>query len=183
MIQLKQKVINKLAKDQFSLEKLLINYQAALQYKGQGYTLRVPLPDLESLNLQQLRDIFVTTHQQRYQWYDKDRDVIIVDLWITATLPRARMPSRALKKGNSEPPSQSRLGEREIYEGNEHFTSFKLYDRKELLAGNVIKGPSIIQQMDTTTFIPKGLEARVNKFGYLLINTASLFSKLNEGNV
>ncbi|NHI92813.1 MAG: hydantoinase/oxoprolinase family protein [Candidatus Lokiarchaeota archaeon] len=181
MLQLKQKVLDKLAQDQFSLKKIKINYQAALQYKGQGYTLQISLQDLENLDLQLLRERFEVTHQQRYQWHDKEREVIIVDLWITVMLPRARMPIQPLKKGNMEPPSQSYLGEREVYQGNEEFSNFLLYNRENLLAGNIIEGPSIIQQMDTTTFIPKGVQARVNKMGYLIIDIKPLISKLKRG--
>ena len=180
MLQLKQKVLEKLTRDEFSLENLLIYFQGALQYKGQGYTLRVPLQDLENLDLKLLRDTFDAAHHKRYQWYDQDREVIIVDLWITATLPRARVPLQSLRKGDAKPPHQSCLGEREVYQANEGFTNFMLYDRPRLLAGNVIRGPSIIQQMDTTTFIPKGIQARVTKIGYLILDTRPLFSKFNK---
>ena len=44
-----------------------------------------------------------------------------------------------------------------------------LYDRRKLKSGNVIKGPAIVLQMDTTTLILPGHVGRVDDFGNILI--------------
>jgi N-methylhydantoinase A/oxoprolinase/acetone carboxylase beta subunit len=45
----------------------------------------------------------------------------------------------------------------------------RCYARARLKAGNVIAGPAIIEQMDSTTALPPGLSARVDAFGNLVI--------------
>jgi N-methylhydantoinase A len=44
------------------------------------------------------------------------------------------------------------------------------YDRTRLLAGNVISGPAVIEQLDSTTVIPPGAAARVHPDGTIVID-------------
>jgi N-methylhydantoinase A len=44
-----------------------------------------------------------------------------------------------------------------------------VWRRDALLAGNVVAGPAVIEQMDTTTLVPPGLAARVDPTGNLII--------------
>ena len=45
-----------------------------------------------------------------------------------------------------------------------------IYDRDLLHTGLVVPGPSIVGEMDSTTVILPGFEARVDEYGNLLIN-------------
>jgi len=44
-----------------------------------------------------------------------------------------------------------------------------LYDRSRLLAGNVVTGPAIVTEMDSTTLVLPGHAATVHASGCLLI--------------
>ena len=44
-----------------------------------------------------------------------------------------------------------------------------IIQRDALRAGNLITGPAIVQQMDTTTVIPPGFSAEVDNVGNLII--------------
>ena len=58
--------------------------------------------------------------------------------------------------------------QQQIYvDGQFHFA--QLYDRDKLLAGNKIKGPAVVTEMDSTTLILPGHQAQVDEFGNLLI--------------
>ena len=48
-------------------------------------------------------------------------------------------------------------------------TSTRFYDRAALKAGNVLEGPSIVNQYDSTTVIPPGISAHVDRFGNIVI--------------
>jgi N-methylhydantoinase A len=54
------------------------------------------------------------------------------------------------------------------YEGEWH--DAVIYDRNLLHPGLVVPGPSIVGEMDSTTVILPGHEARVDEIGNLLIN-------------
>jgi N-methylhydantoinase A/oxoprolinase/acetone carboxylase beta subunit len=45
----------------------------------------------------------------------------------------------------------------------------KFYDRTRLMAGNRVDGPAVINQYDTTTVIPPGLAAVIDRFGNIVI--------------
>jgi N-methylhydantoinase A/oxoprolinase/acetone carboxylase beta subunit len=47
----------------------------------------------------------------------------------------------------------------------------RFYDRAELKAGNRLEGPAIVNQYDSTTVIPPGLTARIDRFGNIVIGT------------
>ena len=47
-----------------------------------------------------------------------------------------------------------------------------IYDRSKLKHGNVVKGPAIIKEMDSTTLILSKHEGKVDKFGNILITPA-----------
>ena len=57
------------------------------------------------------------------------------------------------------------------YEG-ESFEA-AIYDRDLLHTGLVVPGPAIVGEMDSTTVILPGYEARVDEIGNLLINPAA----------
>jgi N-methylhydantoinase A len=44
-----------------------------------------------------------------------------------------------------------------------------IYDRQKLLAGNRVRGAAIIEQMDSTTVVPPGQEAHIDRFGNIVI--------------
>jgi N-methylhydantoinase A len=44
-----------------------------------------------------------------------------------------------------------------------------VYDRTRLEAGNIIVGPAIVEQMDTTTLLPPGARAEVDRLGNLIV--------------
>jgi N-methylhydantoinase A/oxoprolinase/acetone carboxylase beta subunit len=49
----------------------------------------------------------------------------------------------------------------------------RYYERPSLKAGNRLTGPAIVNQYDSTTVIPPGLEARVDRFGNIVIEVAA----------
>ena len=47
------------------------------------------------------------------------------------------------------------------------------YDREALQAGNRLVGPAIVTQYDSTTVIPPGIEASVDRFGNIIIEVGA----------
>jgi N-methylhydantoinase A len=45
----------------------------------------------------------------------------------------------------------------------------RIYDRDRLRAGDVLQGPLIVEQMDTTTVVPPGASVTVEAQGSLMI--------------
>jgi N-methylhydantoinase A len=67
-----------------------------------------------------------------------------------------------------EDPSEARTTTHQIWiEGGE--VEANIYDRGELRAGNVVRGPAIVTEMDSTTLVLPGHAATVHPSGSLLI--------------
>ena len=49
----------------------------------------------------------------------------------------------------------------------------RYYDRAALEAGNRIDGPAIVNQYDTTTVVPPGVAAHVDRFGNVVIEVGT----------
>jgi N-methylhydantoinase A/oxoprolinase/acetone carboxylase beta subunit len=47
----------------------------------------------------------------------------------------------------------------------------RYYERSALKAGNRLTGPAIVNQYDSTTVIPPGISAHVDRFGNIVIAT------------
>ena len=47
----------------------------------------------------------------------------------------------------------------------------RYYDRESLQAGNRLSGPAIVNQYDSTTVVPPGLSAHIDRFGNIVIET------------
>jgi N-methylhydantoinase A/oxoprolinase/acetone carboxylase beta subunit len=54
----------------------------------------------------------------------------------------------------------------------------RYYERSALRAGNRIEGPAIVNQYDTTTVIPPGLAAHIDRYGNIVIAISSLGSEM-----
>jgi N-methylhydantoinase A/oxoprolinase/acetone carboxylase beta subunit len=51
--------------------------------------------------------------------------------------------------------------------------STRFYDRTALKAGNTLEGPAIVNQYDSTTVIPPGVEAHVDRYGNIVIEVGA----------
>jgi N-methylhydantoinase A/oxoprolinase/acetone carboxylase beta subunit len=49
----------------------------------------------------------------------------------------------------------------------------RYYDRAALRAGNRLEGPAIVLQYDSTTVVPPGMAAHVDRFGNILIEVGA----------
>ena len=61
------------------------------------------------------------------------------------------------------------IGSRRVCDGNGSYSDYTLYHRDLLHCGNVIEGPAIVEQMDSTTIILSNQKATVDQFLNMMI--------------
>jgi N-methylhydantoinase A/oxoprolinase/acetone carboxylase beta subunit len=131
------------------------------RYVGQGYELRIPLPD-ERFTPAAL-DAFHQLHQQEYGHAFRD-PIEIVNLRVTAYGKRARV---------ERIPAAENGGEALLGEGDSVFggvtQAARHYERAQLPAGEAVAGPAVIFQRDTTTVVPPGWTAQADESGCLVL--------------
>ena len=144
-----------------------IAYSAELRYVGQAFEIQVPIEEswLQGGNLDGLREAFHELHERLYAHADRAADIELVDL--RATISGATPKPELRRPARGSGPATTR-GRRAIhYRKQRHDAA--IYRRGDLLAGQLLDGPAIVEQDDTTTLIPAGFRAEVDGFGNLVV--------------
>ncbi|MDN2566921.1 hydantoinase/oxoprolinase family protein [Aquibium sp. A9E412] len=147
-----------------------IEWEAAMRYRHQGFELNVAWSEraVNEAALTRLVDSFHRLHEQLYSFAQEDTPVEIVTLRVTAT-GRLPVPARAALTGGG-PAADAVIAHQDIFVGD-GMRSSPVYDRARLAVGEVVEGPAILQQLDTTTLLAEGDRATVHPSGSLLIET------------
>ncbi len=148
-------------------------YQADIRYHGQGLLLTVDfeLKDLKRKGLDVIGAPFDEMHKQLFT-FALDSDKELVNLRAVAQGKEANIAATQVSKGSKNPIKKASLGTSKVFvEGKNRVA--QLYDRAHLKAGNVIAGPAIVLEMDSTTVIlPKHI-GTVDGYGNILITPAN----------
>ena len=140
------------------------------RYEGQGFSLPVSF-DLEELSgwsdLGPLIRRFHQRHQETYGYHDLEAATEVVNLRLAA-IGRLAPATLGRLPGRQPDPGPALEGTRKIYVDG-RFTGANVYRRDGLGWGSVVRGPSIVEQLDSTTLILPGQRAETDEFGNLII--------------
>ncbi len=141
---------------------------ADMRYRGQAYEIEVPLEAawLEGGDIAPLRAAFDDEHAKLYGFADPKAPAQMINLRVKISgIPlEPKLPE--LGQASGEP---QRQGEKEIFWDGRPWLA-PLYLRRELLAGHRFSGPAVVMQDDTTICIPQGFDARVDRYGNLILD-------------
>jgi len=129
-----------------------------LRYRGQSYELTVPFA-------RGFVSTFHRLHEQRYGHSDAARAVEIVSVRSTffGRAPKMRFPKMPRTRRKPQPLEIISAW----FEGKAQRTS--VYDRNELQHGHVVRGPAIIGEYSSTTFVPPDFVCEVDAYGNLVL--------------
>jgi N-methylhydantoinase A len=133
-----------------------------LRYVGQWrhLTVRVPKP-LKTLD--EALAIFHAEHEREFSWSNTDQTVEIYGLRVTALGKVPKPPFHANGNGSGHG-AMPRTTRRVFFERAGGFRDTPIYKRADLKAGDMITGPAIVEQLDTTTVIPTDVPARIDEY-------------------
>jgi N-methylhydantoinase A/oxoprolinase/acetone carboxylase beta subunit len=153
---------------------ILIQRVADCRYLGQGYELRVDCDPgtIDEAWVRRLRSDFDDIHEREYSRRFEESDVEIPNLRVRGigVQPKLRAPEAP---AGPESAADALRHEGEAWfrvRGSLERVPTRFYDRAALRAGNVLEGPSIVNQYDSTTVIPPGVSARIDRFGNIVID-------------
>ena len=143
-----------------------VELAADMRYDGQGYDVTVPLDEtwLKSGDFARLRAAFHAAHRAAYGHANETAEIWLKELraHIIGATPKPRIiPLRSEAGTASEATRTVRLFGREVGAG--------VHERAALGIDQRIAGPAIVNQMDTTTWIPEGWTAQVVPSGALVL--------------
>lgn len=171
---LEQEAHDRLIEDNMTDDDIVIQRVADCRYEGQGYEMRVPVigGEVTPETIQKLKESFHEVHKKQFGRDYRQVAVEIVNIRVISTGKIEDLEPLKIEKGTGHT-EEAVVGERMVtFKVNEkpaHMLS-KIYDRALLKAGDVIHGPAIINQMDTTIVIEPGCVGNVNDYGVIVID-------------
>jgi N-methylhydantoinase A/oxoprolinase/acetone carboxylase beta subunit len=163
-----------LERDGLPADRIALRRFADCRYVGQGYELRTAGADgpVDAGFLAGLARGFHDAHQREYGRHFPDKDVELVNLRVVGIGRVPPLAPAALAAGGPEPPAAAFAEPRTVVfesAGEPLAVRAIVVRRDALLAGNRLRGPAIVEQMDSTTVIPPGFAAEVDRAGNLII--------------
>lgn len=142
-----------------------------MRFAGQNYEIAIAHPDgpVTPESLAAIRRDFLDAHRQLYCFADDAGAIELVTFRLAA---RGLVEKATFRPEPLEGPDASAAiaGHRPVWmEQVRDFVDTTLYNRDKLRPGNVIAGPAIIDQMDTTTVVPMGMTASVDPYLNLIL--------------
>ncbi|GIF66617.1 5-oxoprolinase [Asanoa ishikariensis] len=147
-----------------------ITYQVDIRYHGQGFEITVPAQvkdfDGAGAGLAALGAAFDAEHERLFSFLLKNEHEL-VSIRAAVSGPRPFVQATTLPEGGTDATDAVRTTTDVYVDGAT--VSATVYDRAKLRAGNVVTGPAIVTEMDSTTLVLPGHAATVHPSGSLLI--------------
>jgi N-methylhydantoinase A len=146
-----------------------------MRYVGQSFELTIPYTHGTSA----IVDDFHEAHRRRFSYASEGEPVEIVNVRLKAVGQTAK-PRFSQQPLGDVNPKGAHVGYKQAYftdTASSHAARpmlAALYERERLSPGNIIVGPAIVFQFDTTTVIPPGWAASVDGWGNLLVEGREL---------
>jgi N-methylhydantoinase A len=148
----------------FKASEITLEYGIDMRYAGQGYELTVPLASekVTAKMLGEIRTLFDDTHKQLFGHSGPEEPVEAVTYRVAGfgRLPEVKMPTFR-KQGLRL--KDAYIGARKArFDGAND--SVPVYQRERLDVGHRVKGPAVIEQLDSTIVLHPGQVAEVDRF-------------------
>lgn len=170
---MEERGIGDLTKEGIPRERMVISRSADMRYVGQSYELNVPVPlgEITADIIGEIEKGFHQAHGRRYGYFVEGEPVEFVNLRVSAVglVPPLKL-RKDKEKGRAENPPEALKGYRRVY-----FAKYKdyircpIFDKYKLRPGDIVKGPAIIEQVDTTTVLQPDHKAKIDGYRQILI--------------
>lgn len=146
-------------------------YEIDVRYHGQGLRLTVNVEphELAQRGLQAIAEKFDADHKRLFT-FALPLEHEIVTLRAAVQGQGITLEPPAITAGGPDA-REAVVGRQRLYVGGE-WVEAPVYDRQRLLANNLLDGPAIVVEMDSTTVILPRHQGRVDRFGNILIYPA-----------
>ncbi|MBW2016532.1 MAG: hydantoinase/oxoprolinase family protein [Deltaproteobacteria bacterium] len=148
-------------------------YSLDLRYVGQYHEVNVAIPreELQKLRLEDIKERFHQAHDRLYGYSLKGegRDIEMVNLRMTA-IGTTQKPHFKKEAYRGKDPRSCLRGRRRVFVPSERdFLSVEVYDGDRMGYGHHLKGPAVIEQVNTTIFVPPQWEIECDEYGSYLL--------------
>lgn len=169
--ELRERALDEAYAEGFTSEEVELHYQMDLRYPYQGYELTIPCvaPPFLDADKETVRRAFDEAHLRVYAISAPHETPEVVNLRLVSVsaVPHLTLPDVPQGEGSTD---AARVGTRRArFEEFDDYIDTPVYHRERLRRGDVIEGPAIIEQLDSTTVLLPRQKAEVVRFGTLII--------------
>ena len=152
---------------------------ADMRYPLQNYEINVALPAgaINASWLKRACGAFHAAHQRLYIYCDRSEQVQLVNLRVAAMGQREHVKPRLIERGSSSPKAAQKNERKAWFQESGLVRNCPIYERERLLARNVVNGPAVIEQADSTIVVPPSFNALVDPHGRLIMTRGSAGEK------
>jgi len=154
--ELEKKAVAVLRKEGVSEKDMVLQQFIDIRYTGQSYELRIPAENA----VQKFHD----AHQKMYGYADSSSPVEFVNFRVVGIGKQEKIQLKPIEKTKGELKAKET---RDVF--FDDFVKTSVYRREELKYNDVIKGPAIIEEMESTVLVPPGWRLTVDHYGNLLL--------------
>jgi len=144
-----------------------LRFEIDVRYAGQAF--EVPLTVPRGADIADLTARFDTEHKRLFT-FNLSVPQELVNIRVVALGKAANVEAERIAKGDGNPIA-AKVRDHEVWMDGAARPAV-IYDRSKLRAGDIVSGPAIVTEMDSTTLVHLGHAATVDDFGNLLINPA-----------
>ncbi|MYD94468.1 MAG: hydantoinase/oxoprolinase family protein [Chloroflexi bacterium] len=140
-----------------------IRRSANMRYLGQNYEEEIPIPDgaLTQGTWQRLIDGFEQHYEAEYGYRISNEVIEVVQLNVSAVGEASKPQLSTLPE---RPPTAARA-QRRVYFDSREPAACPIYERGDLSPADVIQGPAVIEELDSTTLVHPGQTLTVGPRG------------------
>jgi N-methylhydantoinase A len=156
-----------LAAQRLAFSSTAIVWTVDLRYLGQSFELTIPVTEavLADKTGETLRHAFQAHYGRVYGYTDEHADLEVLDIRTSAVGVTRKPPVAPVRTWEGD--AAAGRGRRGVFhDGAVHETL--VLDRRQLRPGTRFEGPAVVEQYDTTTFVPPGYRVTVDTLGNLI---------------
>ena len=166
--ELKQRAKAELMDSGANITDLRFDHTIDTRYAGQNFELPVQVELGTATLREQLRASFHEEHRKVYGFVRETSALQLVTFRLRATVPTVQPASSSALGAHR--PAQSTGRRTVVLDESDGPTLCEVYERSLLAANQLIAGPAIVEQMDTTTVVPRGFSALAHSSGNLVLS-------------
>ncbi len=141
-----------------------LRVEVDIRYAGQAF--EVPLFSPQGATIASLVERFDAEHKRLFT-FNLPVPQELVNIRVVALGKAANVSAERIDTGNGDPAAAKLYDHKVWMDGREQ--DAVIYDRAMLKSGDVVRGPAVVTEMDSTTLVHTGHVAKVDDFGNILI--------------
>ena len=165
-----------LQKDGIGLDQISLNFSIDVRYVEQSFVEHIEVPGYET-QTSDIAERFTAAYEKRYGYH---READMIELVNLRLIGIGQVEKPGFKNSCESTSGEAIKGTRNVRFAGQ-FSPCPIYDRAMLPQGIAINGPAIIEEYASTTALHPNWQAKVDKFGNLILTPSVPSSLVGEG--